>query len=214
MARRAVRIHPTKDLPDAGIRPPSFAGPQLSGHLVVMETDHQRHQPVLLAFLLLLVVGGVIDLVLDRPSTWRSGHVLFEVAFVLVSAVFATLLWLGWRRTSEHLRATETELLARDAERDAWRANARKALEGMARAIDSQFAVWSLTPTEREVALALLKGLGHKEIAARTNRSERTVRQHAVTVYQKAGVGGRAELAAFFLRDLMLPSEVERQDSA
>ena len=95
-------------------------------------------------FLLLLVVGGVTDLVLDRPSTWFSVHVLFEAAFVLVSAVFATLLWLGWRRTTERLFATQTALMVRDAERDAWRANAQKALEGMARAIDSQFSAWSL----------------------------------------------------------------------
>jgi hypothetical protein len=33
------------------------------------------------------------------------------------------------------------------------------------------------------------------------------VRQHAVSVYQKAGLGGRAELAAFFLQDLMLPEK-------
>jgi DNA-binding CsgD family transcriptional regulator len=50
-----------------------------------------------------------------------------------------------------------------------------------------------------------LKGLGHKEIAARSGRSERTVRQHAVSVYQKAGIGGRAELAAFFLGELRIP---------
>jgi hypothetical protein len=31
------------------------------------------------------------------------------------------------------------------------------------------------------------------------------VRQHAIAVYHKAGVGGRAELAAYFLDDLMPP---------
>jgi hypothetical protein len=36
----------------------------------------------------------------------------------------------------------------------------------------------------------------------RDARSERTVRQHAVAVYRKAGVAGRAELAAFFLSGL------------
>ena len=46
---------------------------------------------------------------------------------------------------------------------------------------------------------------GAEEIAALTGRSERTVRQHAGVAYDKAGLGGRAELAAFFLNDLMLP---------
>jgi DNA-binding NarL/FixJ family response regulator len=54
-------------------------------------------------------------------------------------------------------------------------------------------------------ALQLLKGQSHKEIAAATGRSERTVRQHAVAAYHKAGVAGRAELAGFFLGDLSLP---------
>ena len=56
------------------------------------------------------------------------------------------------------------------------------------------------------VALLLLKGHAHKQIAAATQRSERTVRQHGVTVYEKSGLAGRAELAAFFLESLMLPS--------
>jgi DNA-binding NarL/FixJ family response regulator len=51
----------------------------------------------------------------------------------------------------------------------------------------------------------LLKGHGHKQAAALTGRSERTVRQHAVSIYHKAGLSGRAELAAFFLEDLLLP---------
>jgi len=57
------------------------------------------------------------------------------------------------------------------------------------------------------VALFLLKGYGHKQIAALTNRSERTVRQHAGVVYEKSGLGGRAELSAYFLQVLLLPDE-------
>jgi DNA-binding NarL/FixJ family response regulator len=52
-----------------------------------------------------------------------------------------------------------------------------------------------------------LKGRSHKEIAYISGRSERTVRQHAVSVYQKSHLGGRAELAAFFLDDVTLPQQ-------
>ena len=41
-------------------------------------------------------------------------------------------------------------------------------------------------------------------------RSRRTVRQHAVAAYDKAGVAGRAELAAFFLTDLPLATSDQR----
>ena len=80
----------------------------------------------------------------------------------------------------------------------------------LGRAIDAQFAVWQLTPAEREVALLVLKGHGHKQIAGLTSRSERTVRQHAGVIYDKSGLRGRAELSAYFLQDLMLP-EVDRR---
>ncbi len=52
----------------------------------------------------------------------------------------------------------------------------------------------------------LLKGYSHKETASLTGRGERTVRQHAVSVYRKSGLSGRAELAAFFFEDMLLPS--------
>src|SRR5690606_27259970 len=105
---------------------------------------------------------------------------------------------------------------AQRRERDLWRARAEQLLRGLGEAIDAQLRSWRLTPAERETALLLLKGLGHKEIAAVCGRSERTVRQHAVAVYRKSGLGGRAELSAFFLEDLLLPPapELERDAAA
>jgi DNA-binding NarL/FixJ family response regulator len=102
-----------------------------------------------------------------------------------------------------HLRAS---LEQRRVERDAWKASAEKSLEGLGAAIDRQFDEWQLTPAERDVALLLLKGYSHKHVAAETGRSERTVRQHATSVYSKASLGSRAELAAFFLDALHLPA--------
>ena len=60
--------------------------------------------------------------------------------------------------------------------------------------------------------MLLLKGHSHKYIARLTSRSERTVRQHAIRAYQKAGVGGRVELAGFFLGGLMLPESGDQRD--
>ena len=72
-------------------------------------------------------------------------------------------------------------------------------------AINRQFETWALSPAERDVALLQLKGLRHKEIAELRKTSERTVRQQALSVYRKAGLSGRTDLAAFFLEDLLLP---------
>ena len=167
---------------------------------------------MLIVVLGLVVIGGITDIVLDRPETLFSAHILVELGLVLLSLGTAIVLWRGWQEAGRELGEARAELDAtrrslgeRQAELDAWKERAEAALTGLGEAIGGQFATWGLTPAEAEVALGLLKGLGHKEIAARSGRSERTVRQHAVAVYQKAGLGGRAELAAFFLGELRIP---------
>ena len=165
-----------------------------------------RLRGILAVALLSIIVGGTADLVMDDPPTWLSFHVVFEMLMIAGALLMATTLWLGWWRSAHAAAALEVRLAEQAMERDRWRASAREALEGLGRAIDAQFDEWRLTPAEREVALLLLKGYGHKRVADLTGRSERTARQHAGTVYEKAGLGGRAELSAFFLQDLMLPA--------
>ena len=172
-----------------------------------IEDEHgdRRLRPLLSGVLLLIVVSGTIDLVLDAPDRWWSFHVVYEVALIVFALATTIVLWSRWARAERTLSTTRRALDERQAERDAWRASAEKALRGLAAAIDDQLVRWGLTPAERDVALLLLKGKSHKAIAYETGRSERTIRQHAVTVYQKSGLAGRAELAAFFLEGLVLP---------
>lgn len=163
----------------------------------------------LTALLIAIATWGVVDLVLDRPQEWLSVHVVVEVGFVLLSLGSVLYLWLGWMQARRSLGKAEGRLAANEVERDRWRGRATRLLHGLGAEIDSQFERWSLTPAERQVAMLLLKGLGHKEAASVLDRSERTVRQHAVSVYRKSGLSGRAELAAFFLEDLLLPMDHE-----
>jgi len=172
--------------------------------------ESARFQLFLAVVFLAVFAGGLTDLALDRPESWLSAHVLFEFAVMALSLGLPVILWRGWIRASRSLSDLHRRLEARQAERDRWRESAQKALEGLGAAIDRQFQDWGLTPAEGEVALLLLKGYSHKHIAAATHRSERTVRQHAVAVYRKAGLSSRAELAAFFLEDLMLPENPAR----
>ena len=167
--------------------------------------DHPRLPLLVIGVLLVIVVGGIVDLVFDNPESWISPHVGFEVLLIVASLSLAIYLWQGWAGTSRTLAETRKALAKRKVERDAWHRRARGFLDGLGDEIDRQFRAWGLTPSESQVALLLIKGLSHKEIAAVTGRSERTARQHAVAAYRKARVSGRAELAAFFLEDLMLP---------
>jgi DNA-binding NarL/FixJ family response regulator len=53
----------------------------------------------------------------------------------------------------------------------------------------------TLTPAERAVALALLKGLSDRNIAEARNSSRHTVSKHVTAIYRKLGVNSRVELA-------------------
>ena len=195
--------------------PPADDGYLGTGEAVVnadedaLETMRVRF--VVSAVLVVITVGGAVDLYFDAPKNWLTPHVLTEVTLMSVSAGVAIYLWREWSRAVAWLAGARASVFVREAERDAWRQRAEAALDGLGRAIDDQFTAWGLTPSEREVALFLLKGHGHKKVAAVTHRSERTVRQHAVAVYEKSGLAGRAELAAFFLEGLMLPPDRPRE---
>jgi DNA-binding CsgD family transcriptional regulator len=164
--------------------------------------------PTVLLFMV-LTVAGTLDLVLDAPESWLSFHFFLDLSFVLLCLGVTGYLWRGWHGTRRALASIERVLEERQEERDAWRESSRRLRDGLGAAIDAQLRAWSLTQVERQTAFLLLKGYSHKEIASLTERSERTVRQHAVDIYRKSGLGGRAELSAFFLEDMLPPLEDE-----
>lgn len=132
-------------------------------------------------------------------------HAATELTLMAISVVGGTWFWVRFlsARRREHLLRRDLERARSEAER--WRRDASDVLRGLGAAIASQFERWGLSSAEREVALLLLKGLAHKEIAEVRGTSEKTARQQALSVYRKAGLAGRAELSAFFLEDLLLP---------
>jgi DNA-binding CsgD family transcriptional regulator len=173
-----------------------------------------RRRLLLTALLLALAGAGAADLAFDWPRRPSALHLLAEATLLVGCLAGVAWLWLLWARTRRALAQARAAAASHAHERDAWRARSETLLRGLGAAIDDQLLTWQLTPAERETALLLLKGYGHKEIAVLCGRSDRTVRQHAVAVYRKSGLAGRAELAAFFLEDLLLPAETmpsERQ---
>ena len=58
----------------------------------------------------------------------------------------------------------------------------------------------SLSRREREILALITEGLGNAEISKRLSISEKTVRSHISSVYDKLGVGTRAQ-ALVFARD-------------
>lgn len=165
---------------------------------------------------LVAVVGGVgllmgLELYEDPGMSWRE--ILFELAepllIVLTAVGLVQMLGRMQRQHEEQLSLIRDLNVAR-AEGSKWRSEMRELLHGLGEAIDKQFDRWALTAAEREVALLMLKGLSHKEIAVVRETSERTVRQQAAAIYGKANLSGRAALSAFFLEDMLLPQDASR----
>ncbi len=174
---------------------------------------------ILFVSALFMVVVGVlvpVDMLADRDEGAPWSHIVIEGVTALVAWLGALGLGREWRaqrqRDQDELGRLRTEnaeiqarsqALRRDSEQ--WKREAQQAIAGLSAAIDVQLERWALTTAEKEVALLLLKGLSTKEVADIRITSERTARQQAQAVYRKAHLAGRAELAAFFLEDLLQP---------
>jgi DNA-binding NarL/FixJ family response regulator len=126
------------------------------------------------------------------------------LALAVVATAYVALETRDIRRDRAELL---NDLARARAEGDRWRETARAHVDGLGRAIREQFDAWGLTEGEADIAGLTLKGLSHKEIARLRLTSETTVRQQAAAIYRKSGLASRAELAAFFLEDLLAPRD-------
>lgn len=165
-----------------------------------------------LAAFSLMACLAAVDLVSDLGEGTPASHAIVEGLILLVGFVGAALVARKLAQTTRLARAAAVraqslagELARSAAEAARWRSEARALMQGLGQAIDDQFDRWRLSQAEKEVALLLLKGLSHREIAELRSVTEATARQQARAVYKKAGLSGRHDLAAFFLEDLMLP---------
>jgi DNA-binding CsgD family transcriptional regulator len=199
--------------------PQAYPPPPDTDHPITSETpvyvDAEPH-PVHVADRRSLLFAGVVAAVLSAGialdlavDLYVAGtvHVALEVAGVVLwgAAIYAAVRVLRSAHARSHDLAHTLARTRAEIARSQHRAN--RVLSGLAGVIEAQFVRWGLSPSERDVAMLLLKGLSLKEIAAARHASEATVRQQAQGVYRKAQVSGRAELSAHFLEDLLVPGE-------
>lgn len=146
------------------------------------------------------------DLVTDRAfRSVSTAHLVVEGIAALSAMGAAAWVLSTLRRQRREVQRLRGDLARSRAEAERWHGEVSELLKGLSHAIDGQFDRWDLSPAEREVALLLLKGLSTRDIADLRQTREATVRQQAQGVYKKADLEGRAELAAFFLEDLLAP---------
>ena len=91
--------------------------------------------------------------------------------------------------------------LIREKRRDAQRL--RIAAGEFYEVVQDNFERWGLTPSERDVAMFMLKGLSNHEIAALRETSEGTIKAQSTAIFRKAGVSGRTQLFSLFIEELL-----------
>lgn len=156
-----------------------------------------REWAVLIAIAILQVICAAIfveDLarsVLGLRSTpvswtWRELMEIFALFGLLLGMALAALqiraVMRERRRAQETLRAASGEFVS---------------------LVQDAFDDWGLTPSERDVALFMLKGFANQEISALRRTSEGTIKAQATAVFRKAGVSGRPQLLSLFIEELL-----------
>ncbi|GJG98395.1 response regulator transcription factor [Cupriavidus pauculus] len=160
--------------------------------------------PTKLAFLLIVFPAYQAW---DLYQLFHSGADFHVITEAFATLAFVAILYVVIRerrraaREFASLKASAEAAQRAVSERDeASKESTRHFLQSM----QQQFDAWRLTPSEKDVALLLVKGLSLEEIAQARECGAKTVRQHAANVYAKAKLNGRHQLAAYFLEDLLV----------
>jgi hypothetical protein len=106
----------------------------------------------------------------DRESHRRGESHQPKLRGLLAVAAGVGSLWVRSRRLRRETAALGVHLREATADAARWRAEAL--LRGLGEAVSGQFDRWLLTPAEQEVALLLIKGLSHKEVAQARGTSD------------------------------------------
>jgi len=121
----------------------------------------------------------------------RNIQIILALAFGLVCAVVGRLVS-ELVRKRKSARVLESRCAALQERLSSMQG---RAVEQVKWGIQEDFGQWALSDAERDIAWFMLRGLPLREIADLRGTSERTVRQQAQSIYRKAGLEGRSDLA-------------------
>lgn len=155
------------------------------------------------ALLATIVLLKISDLIADMSMSLPVLHLAQEWLLLTLSLAGFIYLVVDMRKRTVAIDSLKQSLSLSEDRRVSLSEELREARHRHGAAIRHQFEAWSLTASEQQVAMLLLKGLSLKEVAAVRETREKTVRQQASSIYQKSGLEGRHELAAWFLEDFL-----------
>jgi DNA-binding CsgD family transcriptional regulator len=164
--------------------------------------NSRQHDLVLFGFFLLVAFGSGMDLYADISLGVNRLHLIKELVILLAALTGIAWMGIGFKKSRIKILKLNEQLETARALADRQSNEMKDAKRRMSDVIHAQFEKWQLTGSEQQVGRLMLKGLSFREIAGVRAVSEKTIRQQASSIYQKSGLGGRHEFAAWFLEDL------------
>lgn len=155
---------------------------------------------IYVAILVLVALAEGVDGFLDfLAEGWTLAVILDGLIVVLVILGCTYII----QSSILAVRVSRSKLEQVQKENEEFRRANEAALGNMWKGIVAQFQSWKLSAVEAQVAEHLVRGYSMKQIAAMLGKSERTVRNQARAVYEKSGMTGRNDLAAFFVQEVV-----------
>ena len=154
----------------------------------------ERRATVLATIILLQAMCALFfigDVIVDLTE---GGHL--DDLHLILEAIAALSMMAGVIYLMRELR----DLLSRMAEMDIGIKAARGEMVSL---IETFFDQWQLTPSEREVALLILKGIDNNSIGKIRGTAQGTIRAQCTQIYAKADVDGRTQLLSVFMEELL-----------
>ncbi len=155
-----------------------------------------------LLFLLLILGLGIFDIADDYLHGSDIPHLMSEILLVGACVELMRRVWSKYRHQEDVIKQLEKEGLELDKSLMKWKKETESLRNTIRESIESQFIRWGLSQSEMEVAFLTLRGFSFEQIAGLLDKSERTVRKQAGSIYEKSGFPGRAAFVGFFLESL------------
>lgn len=148
--------------------------------------------------LLLIIVFKLVDLYIDYVNAVADHHIVQEAILIILSLALFVYLTIDIRKRSADARRLAQQLTISQERESRLSQQVVDSKKLFFDAMNQQFDQWQLTKAEKEIALFLMKGLSRFEIAELRGKSEKTITNQCSSIYRKAEVTGRHELAALF----------------
>lgn len=134
-----------------------------------------------------------------EPLSWEI-HEALEMAGVLGLLLGFVLGIVALRRLRQEFSDVNSKL--------------RVASQGFFDLVQDEFTRWGLTPSERDIAMYMLKGLSNAEIAAMTGKKQGTIKAQCNAVFRKTGLSNRSQFTSYFIEILMQEPLNDRKKAA